>query len=224
MKSSIFLKIGCAALLAGLSVAAHAMDHEQTYSYTRAEATLGNANQQSLLLDGWVGGDKDRLWWQGDAAWQSGNVSGSGLGAWYGHYFAPFWDAQIGVRSEGSPNSANYFSIGVRGLAPYQYDTDLKLDVRSDGKWFVRSRFEQELLMSNQFILLPWLAADVSGEDIDATVRAGLYRTDIGLQARYEFTRKFAPFLEVSRTMYLHALVNGEQNATLYMAGLRFIF
>ena len=51
-------------------------------------------------------------------------------------------------------------------------------------------------MLTNQLILRPWLNAFVSG-GIDATVQSGLYRADIGLQARYEFSRKFAPYVEL---------------------------
>jgi copper resistance protein B len=206
-----------------------AMDHDPVFSYTRAELASGQTRHQagsaqSLSLDGWIGGDIDRLWWQSDAAWQAGKTGGSSAGAWYGHYIAPFWDAQIGLRSEGSPHSANYLSAGVRGLAPYQFDTDIKFDLRSDGKWLVHGRFEQEVLMTNRFILRPWLSGYLSGADIDATVRRGLYQADFGLQARYEFTREFAPFMEITRTFYLRTVAGGEPDSTRILAGVRFIF
>lgn len=206
-----------------------AMDHDPWYSYTRAELATGQVRHQagavqSLALDGWVGGDKDRLWWQGDASWQAGHSAGSGIAAWYGHYFAPFWDAQIGVRAEGSPESANYLSLGVRGLAPYQYDTDIKLDIRSDGKWFLHGGFEQEVLLSNHFILRPWLDASVAGTDIDSTVRRGLYLVDFGVQARYEFSRKLAPFIAISRTLHPLAQAGGEPPSTRIVAGIRLIY
>ncbi len=201
-----------------------AMDDDMFFHYTRAELGAGRALQpsaavQSVLLDGWVGGDKDRLWWQADAQWQGGPAA-HGLGAWYGHYFAPFWDAQAGVRSEGG---TDYLSIGARGLAPYQYDSDIKLEL-GGGKWFAHGSFEQEVLLTNRFILRPSLALSLSASDIDNTVRRGIYRGVLGLQARYEFSRELAPFLSLTRTLHPRALPGGEPHVTQWLVGVRLIF
>jgi len=214
--------------------ASQAMDHteahaEPMYSYTRAELATGQVRHQpgaarTLALDGWYGGDKDRLWWQGDAASLGGKQESSALGIWYGHYCVPFWDGQIGLRSDGNPGSAGYLSVGMRGLAPYEYDTDFKLDVRSDGKWFVHGKVEQDVLLTNRLILSPSLDVSFAGSDVDATVRSGLYQAGIGVHLRYEFTRKFAPYLEASRTLHPRALAAGEPHSTRIMAGLRLVF
>jgi copper resistance protein B len=215
----------------GLSRAwAQAADHsEPLYAYTLIEAATGltNENQdsvQSLMLDGWYGGDRNRLWWQADADWQAGVQKGSGIAAWYGHYFAPFWDAQVGLRSEGYPGSAHYLSVGVRGLAPYEYDTDIKLDLRRDGKALLHAHFEQEWLLTNRLILRPSLAVALSGSDVDATVRKGLYQANMAAQLRYEFSRKTAAFAEISRAMYLRTTAAGESDATHFALGLRLVF
>lgn len=228
--AAIFLKVFGGMSLLGAASSLHAMDHDPMYSFTRAELSVGqvqspSAPVRSLALDGWYGGDKNRLWWQVDAGWQDGRDSGRGIGAWYGHYFAPFWDAQIGVRHESSPGNAdNFLSAGVRGLAPYQYDTDIKLDVRSDGKLFLHAHLEQELLLTNHWILTPMASLSASAAEVDATVRRGLYQAAAGVRLRYEFSRRFAPFIEVSRTVHPLSSAGGEPASTRYSAGLRFVF
>jgi copper resistance protein B len=212
-----------------LSPLAFAMEDNQTFSFTRAEISVGQTRHQtgsaqSLTLEGWIGGDKDRVWWQGGGSRQAGSTSDSSAGVWYGHYFAPFWDAQVGLRADGKPQSARYFSLGVRGLAPYQFDTDLKFDVRSDGHWFAHGEFEQETLLTNQLIARSWLGASLSGANIDNTVRSGLYRADIGIQVRYELTRELAPFIEVARMFHPRASVGGEPDSTRVHAGMRLVW
>ncbi len=208
---------------------ASAMEDDLFYSYTRAEAAAGHvwgqaASAQSLALDGWAGYDARRLWWQAEGSRMAGKTEGSTGGLWFGQYIAPFWDAQVGVGRDGSVQNATYFSVGVRGLAPYQYDTDIKLNVRGDGKVFVRARFETDLLMTNRFILRPWLDTAWAASDINATAHMGLYQLGFGLQARYEFTRKFAPYVELSRTLYPRALPGGFAAETQLLGGLRLIF
>ncbi len=224
----------CARFLIALAVGlwgapASAMEDDFFNSYTRAEVAAGTivgqaGSAQSLVLDGWAGYDVRRLWWAADASRLGGKTEASTAGAWYGQYIAPFWDAQIGVGHEGSLQNATYLSAGVRGLAPYQYDTDIKFNVRTDGKVFARARFETDFLMTNRFILRPWLDTGWAASNINATVRTGLYQLGLGLQARYEFTRKLAPYLELSRTLYPRALPGGFAAETSLLAGLRLIF
>ena len=106
---------------------------------------------------------------------------------------------------------------------PLRY-TDLKFELRSDGKWFVRGRVEQEVLMTNRFILRPWVDGSAAGKDVDATVRKGFYLFDVALQARYGFSRKFAPYVEISRSLHPRAIAGGEPDAMLFLLGLRLIF
>ncbi|WP_141678821.1 copper resistance protein B, partial [Acinetobacter baumannii] len=93
----------------------------------------------------------------------------------YGRYIAPFWDAQIGVRLDDRPERRNYLTLGVRGLAPYAFDVDLKLFVRDDNKVFARTRFENVFLITNRFIVTPSLGLEWSASDVDTTVRRGAY-------------------------------------------------
>ncbi len=228
-RAGIFFAGILSALVGLWSLSANAMEDDLFYSYTRVEAAAGSlwgqaASAQSLALDGWAGYDVRRLWWQAEGSRQAGKTEGSTGGVWYGQYIAQFWDAQVGVGRDGTVQNATYLSAGVRGLAPYQYDTDIKLNVRTDGKVFARARFETDFLMTNRFIVRPWLDTGWSASNINATVRTGLYQLGLGVQARYEFTRKFAPYLELSRTLYPRALPGGFAAETSLLAGLRLIF
>ncbi len=64
-----------------------------------------------------------------------------------------------------------------------------------------------------------------SGREWAGTMRsAGLFSCWTVLQARYEFTRKFAPYVELSRTLFPRALPGGFGPETSLLAGLRLIF
>ena len=186
------------------------MEDDSIYSYTLIEADAGkvrgqSGSAQSLAIDGWVGGDFNRLWYQLDTERRGGRTEAAELQLLYGRYIAPFWDAQIGLRRDERPDGRNYLALGVRGLAPYAFDVDLKLFVRDDGKVFART--------------LEW-----SASDIHATVRRGAYQADLGVQARYEFNRRVAPYVSLSRTFYPRAQSGGETAATQWRAGLRLLF
>jgi len=216
-------------LLATVALGAQAMEDESIYSYTLIEADAGkvrgqSGSAQSLAIDGWVGGDFNRLWYQLDTERRGGRTEAAELQLLYGRYIAPFWDAQIGLRRDERPDGRDYLTLGVRGLAPYAFDIDLKLFVRDDGKVFARTRFENEFLITNRFIVTPSVGLEWSASDIDATVRRGAYQADLGVQARYEFNRRVAPYLSLSRTFYPRAQSGGETAATQWRAGLRLLF
>lgn len=217
------------ALLAAVALGAQAMEDESIYSYTLIEADAGkvrgqSGSAQSLAIDGWVGGDFNRLWYQLDTERRGGRTEAAELQLLYGRYIAPFWDAQIGLRRDERPDGRDYLALGVRGLAPYAFDVDLKLFVRDDGKVFARTRFENEFLITNRLIVTPSVGLEWSGSDIDATVRRGAYQADLGVQARYEFNRRVAPYMSLSRTFYPRAQSGGETAATQWRAGLRLLF
>lgn len=226
---AVLRRVGVALLLSTAALGAQAMEDESIYSYTLIETSAGKArgqpgSVQSLAIDGWVGGDFNRLWYQFDAEQRSGRTEASELQLLYGRYIAPFWDAQIGLRRDDRPDGRDYFALGVRGLAPYAFDVDLKLFVRDDGKVFARTRFENEFLITNRFIVTPSLGLEWSMSDVDATVRRGAYQADLGVQARYEFNRRVAPYVSLSRSLFPRAQPGGESAATQLRVGLRLLF
>lgn len=217
------------AMVGIMTSAAQAMEDESIHSYAKIEANTGKVRHrsgsvQSLSVDGWVGGDFNRLWYQFDGERRGSTTEVSEVQALYGRYIAPFWDFQLGVRHDERPARHDYAVVGFRGLAPYAFDVDLKLFARDDGKLLARTRFENDFLMTNRFIVRPYVNAEWSASNLDATVRSGLYQADFGIQARYEFNRRFAPYVDVSRTLFPRASGGSEKAATLLRVGLRMIF
>lgn len=217
------------ALLVTVALGAQAMEDESIYSYALVEAGAAKVrgaagSVQSLAVDGWIGGDFNRLWYSLDAEQRSGRTEAAELQVLYGRYIRPFWDAQIGLRRDERPQQRDYLALGVRGLAPYAFDVDLKLFIRDDGKVFARTRFENSFLITNRFIISPSVDLEWSASDIDTTVRRGAYQVDVGVQARYEFNRRVAPYLGLKRTFYPRSQSGGETAATQWQAGLRLLF
>ena len=85
-----------AAAVLGLSaLSAQAMEDESIYSYTKVEAGTGKirgqaGSSQSLNVDGWIGGDFNRLWYQFDGERTGGRTEAAELQLLYGRYIAPF--------------------------------------------------------------------------------------------------------------------------------------
>ena len=218
-----------AAALGLLAASAHAMEDESIYTYTKVEADTGKVRGQpgtvqSIGVDGWAGGDFNRLWYQFDGERSGGRTSAAELQLLYGRYIAPFWDAQIGLRHDAQPDRRDYLAFGVRGLAPYAFDVDLKLFIRNDGKLFARTRVENDILLTNRFIVRPYANVEWSASDQDAIVRRGPYQADLGVQVRYEINRRVGPYVDLSRTFYPRAQSGSARPETRLRAGLRVIF
>ena len=138
-----------------VAAAAGAMEDESMYSYTKVEADAGrlrgvSGSVQSIGVDGWAGGDVNRLWYQFDGQAQGGRTETAAVQLLYGRYIAPFWDAQIGLRHDQRTGRRDALAVGVRGLAPYAFDVDLKLYLRDDGRLLGLSRFENDILLRDE--------------------------------------------------------------------------
>lgn len=224
--------IGIVACLAGLGATAPSLaaEDDSIYSYTLIEADTGKIRNQpgslqTLGAEGWIGGDFNRFWWRFNGDRRQGRTEAVEMQALYSRYIAPFWDLQGGIRHDAKPVSENYAVIGLRGLAPYSFDVDLQAFIRSDGKMLARTRFENDFLITNRFIVRPFVNGEWSASNLSAEVRSGLYRADLGVQVRYEFTRKVAPYVELSRTFYPRAQGGSGLGATTELrAGMRLIF
>lgn len=218
-----------ALLILTASVEASAMEDESIFSYTRLEASGGkvrgqSTSEQSLVVDGWVGSDFHRLWYLLEAEGRAGRTQANEMQFLYGRYVVQFWDAQIGLRRDQQPNRHDYLTLGVRGLAPYVFDVDLKAFVRDDGKLSARTRVENAFLMTNRFIVTPSVGVQWSASNVDMTARRGVYQVDLGLLARYEITRRIAPYVSLSRALSPRAQFGEPAALTRLSAGMRVLF
>ncbi|MFT3930217.1 MAG: copper resistance protein B [Spongiibacteraceae bacterium] len=210
------------ALIAAPLVSAHEMP--EFFSATRVEADVGKTGDQTIAswdIDGWMGSDLNRFAWKTEGDVEDGDTHDAEIQALYSRYIAPFWDFQIGVRHDVDPQSHNYATVGIRGLAPYGFDIDIAAFVRNDGKLFARTDVEYELLITNRFIVSPYVNADwaTSSSEKDE-IKGGLYSLEAGLNARYEFARTFAPYIEIARNENYGA----DENYTIARLGVRLLF
>lgn len=226
-----FNKIRAAHVVLGLLVFVYshfvrAHDMPEIFSATRIETDVGKTSDRTLeswRADGWIGSDYDRLAWKTEGDVEKGDVSDAEAQLLYSRYVAPFWDFQVGLRHDFEPLSHNYFAMGMRGLAPYGFDVDIAAFVREDGKLFARTRGEYDLLITNRLIVRPYLFGDwaaTGSEDDD--IKGGLYSIEGGINARYEFARSFAPYIEVARIE--HPGAASSESYTIGRLGVRLLF
>lgn len=188
-----------------------------------------SSNDVLFTWDGyaWVGGDdlKFRLEVEGEAL--GGDVESSEIRALLSWNVAAFWDLQTGVRYDTEPKGLAWATLGVQGLAPYFFETDARLFVSEDGDAAFRLEQTFDVLLTQRLILQPHIEANVYAQDIPALgVGAGLSDIEAGLQLRYEFSRKFAPYVDIvySRDLGETAQITRTAGADPEAATIRFGF
>lgn len=149
---------------------------------------------------GWVGKDRDRLWFRTEGEGNGDRVATGQAHVFYGRAISRWWDAVVGLRQDLRPGSPQtWAAVGLQGLAPYWFEVEATAYVGPSGRTHVRLETEYELLLTNRLILQPLLEVELYGKaDSERRLGAGLSHTDTGLRLRYEFRREFAPYVGVA--------------------------
>lgn len=223
--------------LSPISALAEASAHDHSgaiYHAITIETALSQSDGGStghIDLDGWVGGDTHKLWFKAEADIADGEVQSSEVWALYSRNISTFWDVQAGVRYDDAPDSHTYLVLGTQGLAPYFFETEAHLFVRDDGAISARLRQDNTLLLTNRLIAEPYIEADLSlDRDPQAGLGTVLTEMTIGLQTRYEITRRFAPYVEVAHSQTFGETktfaqgLNQETSESSVQVGIRWLF
>lgn len=149
-------------------------------------------------VEGWIGGDVERVWLRSEGEVEDGETGNAELQLLYGWNVHPFWDVLAGIRQDFEPDGETYLAAGVTGLAPYFFETEATAFLSSDGDFSLRLEQSFDLPITQKLIAEPhgeleFFAQDVPGRDIGA----GFSDLELGLQLRYEVTRKFAPYVDL---------------------------
>lgn len=184
-------------------------------------------------LQAWYGGDLNKLYFysEGERLLDHGGATESSESrlAW-GHALTPFWDGQLSLRRDWQPDqpSRDWAGIGVQGLAPYFFDTQVNLFVGEAGLSNLRLKTEYDLLLTQRLILSPELEINLYGKgDPDNGMGAGLTNIEGGLRLRYEIRREFAPYIGVhwekqyGDTAEYTARAGGDAQTTSLVVGIR---
>ena len=152
------------------------------------------------------------------------------LGSWA---IAPYWDAQLGLRTEYQRSGKNrsWLALGVQGLAPYWFELGATAYLGAGGRSALQLEAEYELLLSQRWVLQPKAELRFYGGSDSANLRgSGLSSGSLGLRLRYEVSRQFAPYIGVERSRSYCNTASllrgaGEKTAqTQWVSGLRFWF
>lgn len=196
-----------ACLFLPITFSAHAeeMAHDHgggIYDMFRVEmdagANIDGKAVQSWDVRGWIGTDDNKLWLKTEGEHKDTKLETAELWALYSRNISTFWDAQVGLRYDFKPKGTTYAAFGFNGLAPYFFDTEAHFFVSQRGDVTARLREENDFLVTQKLILQPYVEVNLSAQKVEAQdIGSGVSDGKVGLQTRYEFTRKFAPYMDI---------------------------
>jgi copper resistance protein B len=200
----------------------------------RLEATSSDgAEGYAWDAQGWYGGDINRFWWksEGEGAFEN-DLEDAELQLLYSRAVTPYFDLQGGVRQsylEGEDRTD--LVLGVQGLAPYWFEVDAAAFVSTEGDVTARAEAEYDLRLTQRLILQPSAELNFAAQDIpDLDMGAGFTDAEVGLRLRYEFSRRFAPYVGVEWTSALgetrdiREALGEDTQSTRAVIGLRALF
>ena len=215
----------------------HAMQHgSDLHSFVlfdRLEAwDADHGRGQAWEAQAWIGGDLSRLWLRSEGERVDGHTESANLEVLYGRSVSARWDVVGGVRHDFQPGSPQtWAAIGLQGLAPYKFEVQATAYLGESGQTAANIEVEYELLLTNRLILQPLVELEWHGKDDPRRgVGSGLGKLEAGLRLRYEFTRRFAPYVGVVHerafggTADLHEAAGEDARDTRVVAGLRLWF
>lgn len=166
------------------------------FEYAKGDGEQG----QNIDGEAWYGGDYNKLWLNFEGERRDGRLQSARKELLWDHAFAPFWSTQLGVRHDsGGGPSRSWAAFGVRGLAPYWFDTSATAYWRAGSGAAARLNVRYEVLFTQRLILEPEFEANLySRADPDRDQGDGLSDVALGLRLRYEVRRQFAPYLGVT--------------------------
>ena len=187
---------------------------------------------QAWELQGWYGGDADKLWLRSEGERSGGRLEDGDVEALWSHAVAAYWNTMLGVRHDlGGGPSRDWLAAGMQGLAPYWFDVEATLYLGAAGRSAARLRASYDLRFSQRLILQPELEANLYGRrDPTRGLGRGLTDVQFGLRLRYEIRREFAPYVGVQFVQRVGATADLARTAgravfdRQFVAGLRIWF
>ena len=191
-----------------------------------------HGNGQAWEASGWVGGNIHRLWVRSEGERSGGRTEAADVEVLYGRSVSPWWDVLVGVKQDLGPgDSRTWAALGIQGLAPYKFETSATAYVGEGGQMMATAEIEYELLLTNRLILQPLLEATLAAKDDPRHgTGSGLNKVEAGLRLRYEFNRRFAPYIGISHerlfgdTADYHQAAGERTRDTRWVAGVRVWF
>lgn len=161
--------------------------------------TNGADNEFRWDGEGWVGTDMNKLWVKSEGFSNNTSISDGDHEALYDRPIPHmrYFDAQVGVRTDldSGPHRV-WAAFGIEGLAPGYFEFAPTLYIRDGSNVAGRVTGSYDLLITQRWIVQPEAELNFyNKDDPGRRIGSGLSELDAGLRLRYEFSRKFAPYV-----------------------------
>jgi len=192
--------------------------------FDRLERTRGIGGDYATAweAEGWWGSDTNRVWLRTEGERSAAGTQDARAEVLWGHAFSTFWDWQLGVRHDfGHGPDRQWLAFGVQGLAPYWFETQATFYAGPQGRTALRLQTSYDLRFTQRLILAPELELNLYGKDDPLRgIRAGLSEAEAGLRLRYEFSRRFAPYIGVKHARRFGEATSFPRRETTWLAGV----
>jgi len=189
-------------------------------------------------IEGWYGGDYNRLWFKNEGQQDTAYKAGYDLDfqLLYGRFIQKYYDFQIGPRLEtqafrGRNVTRGFAAIGIEGIVPYDYTMEATLFIDQNGAVSGRLTLTKDVLLTQQLILQGRFESNVAVQRVEEfTTGPGLNNLEFGMRLRYEIRREFAPYVGFSldrsfgETATLVRQEGGNPSQIRFVVGVRMWF
>lgn len=178
----------------------HASEVNSMVLFNRLEGwDADQGSGQAWEAQAWIGTDINRLWLRSEGERTDGHTESADLEVLYGRSVSAWWDVVGGIKHDFKPgDSRTWAAFGVQGLAPYKFEVQATAYLGESGQTAANVEAEYELLLTNRLVLQPLVELSFHGKDDPLRgIGSGLSTAEAGLRLRYEFTRRFAPYIGV---------------------------
>ncbi|WP_293134785.1 copper resistance protein B [Moritella sp.] len=232
----LFIKqLTLCALLASTSAFSAVSDDPLLTAITIDELELRHGDGEKSFnwdLQTWTGYDLKKFVIKAKGSRANGEIEDSEIQFLYSKAIAPYWDLQFGIRHDIKPSpNQTWAVVGVQGLAPYFFETDISFYLSEEGNTALRLASEYEFMLSQRLVLTPSISADIyAKDDAERGIGKGLSEIEVGLRLKYEVTREFAPYIGVNyersfgKTASLADAANESSKTLQFVAGIQFRF
>jgi copper resistance protein B len=189
-----------------------------------------NGSDSEFRWDGqaWAGTDMNKLWLKSEGFVNNGEMSDGDHEALYDRPIPRmrYFDAQAGIRADlDSGPKRVWGAVGIEGLAPHFLQLEPTFYFRDGGHLAARVSGSYDLLLTQRLVAQPELEMNFySKQDPERGIGTGLSDIDTGIRLRYEFSRKFAPYVGFAYDGMFGSTATFARQAAESVANPRFVF
>lgn len=200
--------------------------------FNQLEGRIADKTYLRWSAQAWIGNDYNKLWLKSEARYNpqgKGKVGDGDHEILYDRPIGRFFNLQTGVRHDGDSSPGRTWGVlGVQGLAVGFWNVEASLYASGSSRFALKTNASYDYRFTQRLILQPQLETNWYSRAEEARgVGAGLSDIDSGLRLRYEFSRKFAPYIGVTyqrffaRTGSLREDEGARRNDLRAVVGLR---